>query len=90
MPLYEFENEKTGRTVELFRTVGRRDEVPPGFRRIVSRTSCRVVGQEALDPQSADSAIPRALKELEKTSGADRIARDAGYSVNQLKETWKI
>ncbi|HTA30715.1 MAG TPA: hypothetical protein VK731_09515 [Candidatus Cybelea sp.] len=76
--------------MEEFRTVGRRDECPPGFRRVVSRTSCRVAGHEALDPQSADAAVPRALKQLESQYDAKRIAKDAGWSVNQLKETWKI
>ncbi len=42
------------------------------------------------DPQSADMAIPRALKILEKTHGAKKIAKDAGFSVNQLRSTWKI
>jgi hypothetical protein len=44
----------------------------------------------AKDESAADQAIPRALKQLEQTCGADRIARDAGFSVNTLKRTWKI
>ena len=51
---------------------------PPGFH------------QNVLDPQSADRAIPRALRELEQTHSARRIAKDAGWTVNQLKETWKV
>ena len=42
------------------------------------------------DPQCADVAIPRALKEMERTQGAKEIAKGAGWSINQLKQTWKI
>jgi len=51
---------------------------PPGFAGIRS------------DPQGPDMAIPRALRELEKTQSAREIARGAGWSVNTLKRTWKI
>ena len=42
------------------------------------------------DPTSPDVAIPRALKELEQTQPAAKIAREAGFSVNTLKKTWNI
>lgn len=42
------------------------------------------------DPTSADQAIPAALKKLEQTHSAAKIARDAGFSINTLKKTWGI
>jgi len=51
---------------------------PPGFKGL------------AADPQSPDAAIPRALKQMEQTQSARAIAKGAGWSVNQLKETWKV
>jgi hypothetical protein len=51
---------------------------PPGF------------GGIRMDPTGPDAAIPRALRELEKTTSARAIARGAGWSVNTLKRTWKI
>ena len=42
------------------------------------------------DPTSPDVAIPRALKQLEQTQSAGSIARQAGFSVKQLKKTWNI
>lgn len=51
---------------------------PPGF------------AGHAQDPQCADLAIPRALKQMEQTNQASKIAKDAGFSVNQLKKTWKL
>jgi len=55
-----------------------REQRPPGF------------GGIRLDPQGPDAAIPRALRELEKTTSARAIARGAGWSVNTLKRTWKM
>lgn len=51
---------------------------PPGF------------GGNAKDPEAADQAIPRALKELEQTQSASKIAREAGWSVKTLRKTWGI
>lgn len=48
-----------------------------------------VAGQHA-DPGGPDAAIPRALKELEKTQSAREIARAAGFTVETLKKTWKV
>lgn len=45
---------------------------------------------KAKAPDSADVAIPRALRQMEEKHGAKKIARDAGYSVNQLKQTWSM
>jgi hypothetical protein len=42
------------------------------------------------DPQSADVAVPRALKTLENQIGASRIAKESGFSVNQLKTAWAM
>jgi len=55
-----------------------REGKPPGFK-----------GQ-AVDPQSPDAAIPRALKQMEQTQSAREISKGAGWSVNTLKKTWKI
>ncbi len=51
---------------------------PPGFKGL------------AVDPQSPDAAIPRALKQMEQTQSARAIAKGAGWSVDTLKRTWKI
>lgn len=48
-----------------------------------------VAGQR-LDPQSPDAAIPRALRQLEEKQSARAIAREAGWSVNQLKQAWNL
>lgn len=42
------------------------------------------------DPQCADEAIPRALRQLESQHSARKIAKDAGHSIDTLKKAWKI
>lgn len=42
----------------------------------------------ARDPQSADVAVPRAFRELERTNSASKICRDAGYTAETIKKTW--
>lgn len=51
---------------------------PPGF------------GSHARDPECADVAVPRAFKQLEEQHSAQKIAKDAGYSVSTIKRTWGI
>lgn len=42
------------------------------------------------DPTCADVAVPRALKQLEEKHDARRIAKDAGWSIKTLKQSWGI
>lgn len=42
------------------------------------------------DPTSAEVAVPRAFKELEQQHSASRIAKDAGFSVSQIKKAWNF
>ena len=89
MPIYVFENER-GEVREEFRTVARRNDVPPGWRRITACRTATVIPGAVLDPTSADAAVPRAFKELEATMPVAEIERRTGYSRNKIKETWNI
>lgn len=49
----------------------------------------------ARDPQCADMAIPRALKEIEQTKGADQIVKEMGWkptkrNLNSIKRAWNM
>lgn len=49
----------------------------------------------ALDPSSADAAIPRALKEVERTKNASDIVREMGWkptkrNLDAIKKCWSI
>jgi len=89
MPTYLYEEQKTGRTVELFRRIEERDEVPPALRRIQCAPAFRKPGGTP-DPTSADVAVPRAFRQLEQTVGAAEIARQSGFSVKKIKSVWNF
>lgn len=92
---YVYEND-AGERLELQRTVAERDNCPRGFRRVMVSPARPRGGPPthglftggARDPGEADLAVPRAFKELEQTMPADRIAREAGFSVNYIKDAW--
>lgn len=94
MPLYDYIDKRTGKLVEIHRPIDRRDCVPPHLKRVVfgtaknGRVNSFITG--AIDPTSADAAIPRALKEMEATMSHQEICRQAGWSAETLKQTWKI
>ena len=45
---------------------------------------------KAVDGALPEKAVPKAFKDLENKHSADRIARDAGFSVKQIKRIWNI
>jgi hypothetical protein len=90
MPLYEYENEQTGEKIESFRQVTQRDQAPKaGFRRVMSRTSCKM-GEGITDPTNADVAAPRGLKEMEQQMGTSKLEREMGMSAKKLKKIWNV
>lgn len=88
MPIYEYEDVKTGERVELFRPVRLRFDCPPNLKRVISRTARPKIGKGAPDPSHADQAVPRALKELEQTTRTSDIERGSGFTAKQLKRIW--
>lgn len=88
MPVYEYIDVKTGRTVEFAVPIVNRDKIPGHKRITVPRRLHVVLG--APDPTDADQAVPRALHELEDTMNHRQIAREAGFTTEQLKHVWKM
>ena len=89
MPLYQFEDTRTGNLVELERPVAQRDCVPKHLKRVQVPTFAIHLGR--LDPAGADVAVPRALKQLEAGGkSASQIAKETGFSVPALKRIWKM
>lgn len=89
MPLYEYEDVKTGQRVELWRHVDDRDRVDKGLRRVIPLATGRgLFTGRAKDPTSADVAVPRAFRELEQTMPREQIERQSGFSVGQIKKVW--
>lgn len=91
MPLYEYENLKTGRLVELSRPMRLRDDCPPNLKRVVSRTGRPRMSKGGLpDPSTADQAVPRALRQLENTMPTSEVTRQTGFSAKTLKRVWNM
>ena len=44
----------------------------------------------AQDPGCADVAVPRAFRELEDTMPRERIERESGYTVKEIKRCWQF
>lgn len=86
MPLYDFIDESTGQKVELLVPIAQRDQVP-GHRRLAVPPRLNTVGF-AEDIHSQAYGARKGLKEMESAYGRDRIVRDTGFSVNQLRQTW--
>jgi hypothetical protein len=87
MPTYDYQAED-GTVVERQASVAERDSLP-GLRRVEVPRRLRI-GVGATDEQGPDKAIPRALRQLEETVPAERIARDSGFPVSKLKRIWNI
>lgn len=90
MPVYEYIEVKSGRTVEFAVPIVSRDKIPGHKRITVPRRICVVPQGGTPDPTDADQAVPRALHELEDTMNHRQIAKEAGFTTEQLKHVWKM
>jgi hypothetical protein len=91
MPIYEYEDERTGRVVELSRPMRLRDDCPPHLQRVISRIGRPRTGRAGLaDPSQADQAVPRALRELECSMSTAEVERQTGFSAKEMKRIWKM
>ena len=88
MPVYEYVKVSTGAVIEFVVPVADRDQVP-GHKRITVPRRINVVSG-APDPTLPGQAVPRALKELEGTINHREIARQSGFSTEQMKQVWDI
>lgn len=89
MPVYEYTDTRTGKIVEEVHTIAERDNVPPHLKRITVPRTLDVVGFRT-DPESADGTVPKAFKQLEESKHHSDIARETGFTVDQIKKTWAI
>jgi hypothetical protein len=92
MPIYQYYDKNNGEMVEMFREVARRDEVPPNYIRVRIPRSLAIFGTSSapIDPTSAEGSVPRAFRQLEQKTSAREIARESGFSVDEIKRVWSI
>lgn len=89
MPVYEYRDTRTGAIVEEVRTIAERDNVPPHLKRITVPRTLDVVGFRT-DPTSADGQVPQAFKQLEAKKHHRDIARETGFSTDDIKRIWAM
>lgn len=87
MPTYEYIDERTEQRVELTVPIARRDSIP-GLRRVFAAPQVAAIGL-ATDPNDLGAQTRQSLKDMEHRYGAERIAKESGYSVETLKRVWK-
>lgn len=88
MPVYEYIEVESGETVEFVVPISLRDSVPRHKRVAVPKRINLVMGTP--DPTGPDSAVPRALRELEETKNHREIAKETGFSTEEMKTIWNI
>lgn len=88
MPLYEYEDVRTGERAEFFRPVRLRDEVP-GFRRL---PTCPAINPHGLAERPEIDVVKSALngfKAIEsKPGGGEEIRRVMQMTPKQIKDVW--
>lgn len=91
MPVYEYVDAETGRTIELRRPVAERDAVAAGLRRVTvpRRVAIHGTGSGPRDPESAAAQVPAGLKALSNRE-VNGMVRESGMTVDQFKEAWGL
>lgn len=87
MPTYDYLDRRTGRTVELVKSILDRDNVPPYLQRLVVPVKLRF-DEKLPDPTDADIAAAKGIRDLEAKHGADFVHRELGFNNQQLRKTW--
>ena len=88
MPLYEFEDIKTGKVIQAYRSVENRDSAPAGFRRIISAPLPTVTGfHNAIKEDTVFAKAPKALANMDGKR-ADAFLKSSGFTKDQIKKAW--
>lgn len=89
MPVYQYEDARTGGVVELVRPVDRRDKVPVHLKRVTVPRRIEVLGVR-LDPGTAAASVPIAFRRLEETVPYREIERQSGFKAEEIKRVWDL
>jgi hypothetical protein len=93
MPVYEYIDERTGRTVIRVSKVSERDCVPPNLKRVRVPRSVVFGGSrlgEEQDPCHVYQAGKKGLREIEIAMGTSETVRKVGFSRDHLRRVWNV
>ena len=87
MPLYDYENLKTGERREFFRRVDMRDI--PGWRRVMpDRILVHMHGLKEPDPINLVAEAKKGFAQAEITHGRAKIEETLGMPIKQIRKIW--
>jgi hypothetical protein len=86
MPIYEYQNLKTGQVELHFNSVARRDCMGPHLRRIQVPSGVGFCGLACAPRQSSE--VMAGFKAVEEKFGINEIRRQTGLSAEKIKEVW--
>lgn len=89
MPLYLYENRRTGQTVELFRRVAERHDVPKCLRMVVAAPGHGGVDRKLVSERDPDRAVPRAFTQL-SNNDVHKFVKESGFSIDHVKRVWQM
>lgn len=90
MPLYEYDDLTTGRTIELVMPVAERDTVPPHLCRRTVPSKIGLMMGARCQTDSDQAALP-AFRQIEEQLGShskEIIEKETGFTREQLKREW--
>lgn len=94
MPIYQYRERTSGRLVELWKPVARRDEVGPELERVTVPARVGVCGSLApVEPNTAAHSVPRAFRQYEldhPEKGTKQIEREVGFSREHIRRVWNF
>lgn len=91
MPIYEYEDRRTGRRIEMFRPLGQKYDCPPNLMPVISLPGRPRIGKEGLpNPEDAEQSVPRAFKECEQRIGTSEMCRLSGFTHKQIRKAWSF
>lgn len=89
MPLYDYEDTRTGARVELFRYVADRDKVPAHLRRLMpDRLLVHGHGLKETDPINFVESARRGFSLAEDRLGRSGLAKEMGMSIPEIRRVW--
>src|SRR5258706_14018125 len=91
MPIYQFTDLETGKVVDFWLPVERRNDVGPRYKRVEVPPRINYL-QGKPSETDADVATPKGFRQLEETipGGYRTIEKQRGFSAEEIKRVWSM
>lgn len=89
MPLYLYEDSRSGKVVELILPMARRDDVPSHLRRMMTCPAVAPCKGELQQRSEQRTHALQGFREVEEKVGRTEIERLTGFSAKQIRRIWE-